>query len=70
MQIVIFEDACATTDEWDSFDEQTIKEYCNFDRRTSEDSDDQFTEIDWVNDNIASIPFCEGPHFIFIRQEN
>jgi hypothetical protein len=68
MNIVIFEDACSTTEEWDSFDEQTIKEYCDWNRRTV-DGDDQFTKIDWVNDKIASIPFCEGPHFIFIKQD-
>ena len=70
MKVTIFEDACATTDDWKEFNEETIKKYVNWEQRTSEDDDDQFTTIDWVDNNIASIPFCEGPHFIFICQEN
>ena len=66
IDVIVFEDACATFQEWEEFNEDVIKEYVGWDEITSE-GDDQFTSIEWVNKDVASIPFCEGPHFIFIR---
>lgn len=64
--VVVFEDACADIQEWDKFDEETIKEYVGWEKRMV--GDDRYTSIEWVTDYICSIPFGEGPHFIFIKQ--